>query len=54
MYDVSVRDVESWLDEYDLIPRYDIDAEIPQELRAHLDAGNVDERDVIWEVQSWI
>jgi len=54
MYDVSVRDVESWLDEYDLIPRYDIDAEIPQELQAHLDAGNVDERDVIWEVQSWI
>lgn len=54
MFDTSVREVANWLDDYNLIPRYDLDASIPDELQAHLDAGNVDERDVIWEVQSWI
>ena len=54
MYDVKERDVERFLDEYDLVPKYDYDAEIPPELQAHLDKGNIDERDLIWEVQSWI
>ena len=54
MYDIKTKDVERFLDEYDLIPKYDYDAEIPQELQAHLDKGNIDERDLIWEVQSWI
>ena len=54
MYDVKERDVERFLDDNDLIPKYDCDAEIPQELQAHLDKGNIDERDLIWEVQSWI
>ena len=54
MYDVSVSDVKDWLEDNNLIPTYDIDASIPNELQAHIDAGNVDERDIIWEVQSWI
>lgn len=54
MYDTDLDDVESWLDENDLIPKYDTDAEIPPQLQAHIDAGNIDERDLIWEVQSWI
>jgi len=54
MYDIKMRDVEEFLDDNDLVPKYDCDAEIPQELQAHLDKGNIDERDLIWEVQSWI
>ena len=54
MYEEDLDDVKDWLDENNLIPRYETSAEIPQELQAHLDAGNIDERDIIWEVQSWI
>jgi len=54
MYDVDSDDVENWLDENNLIPTYDIDASIPDELQAHLDAGNIDERDLRYEVESWV
>ena len=54
MYDVDRDDVENWLDENNLIPTYDIDASIPPELDAHIEAGNIDERDLRYEVESWI
>ena len=54
MYQVaSVSEVEEFLDDNNLIPRYETNAEIPPELEAHLDK-NISERDLIWEVQSWI
>ena len=54
MYDVNRRDVENWLEEENLIPKYDVDCSIPNELQEHLDRGNISERDLIWEVESWI
>lgn len=54
MYDVDRKDVESWLDDNDLIPTYDVDCSLPRELEAHIDKGNISERDLIWEVESWI
>lgn len=54
MYDVNRRDVENWLEDENLIPKYDVDCSIPNELQDHLDKGNISERDLIWEVESWI
>ena len=54
MYDVNSRDVENWLEDENLIPKYDVDCSIPNELQEHLDKGNISERDLIWEVESWI
>lgn len=54
MYDIKVKDVEEFLDEHSLIPTYECDADFPDELQAHLDKGNVSERDVQWEVESWL
>lgn len=54
MYDINYRDVEEFLDEQGLIPTYEYDADIPDELQAHLDKGNVSERDIQWEVESWL
>ena len=54
MYDVNSRDVEKWLEEENLIPKYDVDCSIPPELDAHLEKSNISERDLIWEVESWL
>lgn len=54
MYDIKMRDVEDFLEDNDLIPKYDYDCSIPDELQAHLEKGNIDERDLVWEIQSWI
>lgn len=54
MYDVNRRDVENWLEDENLIPTYDVDCSIPNELDAHLEKGNISERDLIWEVESWL
>ena len=54
MYDIKVRDVEEFLDSNNLIRTYEYDADIPDELQAHLDKGNISERDLKWEVESWI
>ena len=55
MYEFSDKgDVENWLDENNLIPTYDMDASIPPELDAHIERGNIDERDLRYEVESWI
>ena len=52
MYDIDYRDVEEFLDEHGLIPTYDYDASIPDELQAHLEK-NISERDLQWEIESW-
>ena len=54
MYDIKVSEVEEWLDDHNLIPYYDVDCSIPTELERHLDKGNISERDLIWEIESWI
>ena len=54
MYDIKVSEVEEWLDEHNLIPYYDVDCSIPTELERHLDKSNISERDLIWEIESWI
>lgn len=54
MYDINYKDVEEFLEEKSLIPTYEYDADIPDELQAHLDKGNVSERDIQWEVESWL
>ena len=55
MYDtISVRYVANFFYDYDMIPTYDYDCSIPFELQAHLDRGNIDERDLIWYVQDLI
>ena len=55
MYDtISVRYVANFFYDYDMIPTYDYDCSIPSELQAHLDRGNIDERDLIWYVQDLI
>ena len=54
MYDINYRDVEEFLDEQGLIPTYELDADLPDELVAHLDKGNISERDLQWEVESWL
>ncbi len=53
MYDINYKDVEEFLDEQGLIPTYELDADLPDELVAHLDKGNISERDLQWEVESW-
>ena len=50
---MSEREVENWINEEGLLPTYELDASIPPELDAHLEAGNIDERDVEYEVESW-
>ena len=37
----------------DMEPLYDFEVEIPYELRKHIDAGNIDTRDLQWEIESW-
>jgi len=53
MLDIDYRDVERWLDDEGLVPTYETDADIPSELDAHLEKGNISERDIQWEVESW-
>jgi len=54
MYDTNYKDVEEWLNDHNLIPTYEYDADIPDELQAHLDKGHISERELKWEVESWI
>jgi len=54
MNDVNMNDVEAWLDENNLMPKYDCDSSLPRELESHLDRGNISERDLIWEIESWL
>lgn len=54
MYDINYRDVEEWLRDHNLIPTYEYDSDIPDELQAHLDRGHLSERELKWEIESWI
>ena len=55
MYDIAEKgEIESFFDEHGMVPKYDVDCSIPNELQEHLDKGNISERDLIWEVESWI
>lgn len=37
----------------ELEPTTDFEVEIPYEVEEHIEAGNIDYNDVLWEVQSW-
>ena len=55
MYDVaSVREVANFFYDHNMVPQYDFDCSIPPELDAHLERGNIDERDIVWYVQDII
>ena len=54
MYSVPEKDVRSWLDEYMLIPKYEVEFDIPDEVLAHLEKGNIDYSDVEWEIEGWV
>ena len=55
MYEVAkVHEVEDFFRDNDMIPEYDLDCSIPPSLDAHLERGNIDERDIIWQVQDMI
>ena len=54
MLDINWKDVKDDLENEGWIPTYEYDADLPDELVAHLDKGNVSERDIQWEVESWI
>ena len=55
MYDVaSVREVANFFYDNNMVPQYDFDCSIPPELDAHLERGNIDERDIVWYVQDII
>jgi len=54
MLDINWRDVEENLERDGWIPTYETDSDFPDELQAHLDKGNVSERDIQWEVESWL
>lgn len=55
MYDsISYRDVEDFFEDNNMVPKYDVDCSLPRELEDHLDVGNISERELIWEIESWI
>lgn len=35
-------------------PMYEVDLDMPDNLRAHIDNGDISESDVRWEIESWI
>lgn len=37
----------------ELIPRYDYDFEIPENVLAHIEEGHIDSSDIEWEVKHW-
>ena len=53
MLDIRWQEVEDELSYEGWIPTYEYDADLPDELRAHLEKGNISERDLEWEVESW-
>lgn len=46
-------DGEKFIKEHDWEARYDFECDIPDNLYAHLEAGNISDRDLEWELESW-
>lgn len=44
---------EKWLEDRDLVPSYDLTITLPDQLRAHIDAGHISDTDLQWELKSW-
>lgn len=44
---------EQFIKDRDWEARYDFECDIPDNLYAHLEAGNISDRDLEWELESW-
>ena len=52
-HDYQDEDGEKFIRENEWEPTYDYDAMIPDNVQFHLDRGDISERDLIWELESW-
>lgn len=51
--DMFDYDGEEFIKEREWEARYDFECDIPDNLLAHIEAGNISDRDLEWEVESW-
>lgn len=51
--DMFDYDGEEFIKEREWEARYDFECDIPDNLYAHLEAGNISDRDLEWELESW-